>query len=61
MASVNNPLGDYVARESADEVIRSFAELERLLGRRLPRSAFIAGWWSNSWSTPHSRVWQAAG
>ncbi len=55
------PLTDYLASHNEQEVSLSVAELERILGRRLPRSAYIRTWWSNTWRTPQNQAWQAAG
>ena len=39
------PLADYLARQSAATVTLTFAEIETILGQRLPPSARTRAWW----------------
>ena len=58
------PLSARLARETADEWTARFAELERVLGFPLPRSArTYREWWANQRDSGHSqaRGWQDAG
>jgi DNA-binding transcriptional regulator YiaG len=42
------PLFDYLSRSEQDEITFAFAEIEALLGEKLPASAQTKrGWWSN--------------
>jgi hypothetical protein len=56
-------LGDYLRGQSADEVPMTFAEIERLTGSKLPRSAHEhRPWWSNNGSNSvMTKVWLNAG
>jgi hypothetical protein len=59
-----SPLGDHLRRLDVDEVALAFAEVERILGRPLPRSARRhRAWWANERSGTHShaRAWLEAG
>jgi hypothetical protein len=42
-----SPLHQYLRRQRADRLVLTFAEIERLLGSRLPASASRRGFWSN--------------
>jgi hypothetical protein len=39
------PLRDFLAKQTRDELVLSFEELEDILGFGLPRSAQRAEWW----------------
>jgi hypothetical protein len=56
-------LGDYLRGQSADEVPMTFAEIERLTGAKLPRSAYEhRPWWSNNGSNSvMTKIWLNAG
>ncbi len=62
-----DPLRDYLLRCEGDEVILTFAQIEGILGRRLPASAGkYDAWWANvgddaSTQHSHARSWHAAG
>jgi len=46
-----NPLGSYLKYQSVTLVRLSFAEIERILGFKLPSSAYLyPAWWSNTLS-----------
>ena len=56
------PLADYLAAQSADEVTLSFAQIEALIGTALPPSAHARAWWKSSPVVyTHVRVWRQAG
>jgi hypothetical protein len=56
------PLRTYLESRSAETVPMTFAEIEKVLGFKLPRSQAYAAWWSNN---PTNNVmtneWLAAG
>jgi hypothetical protein len=56
------PLERYLRAQHADEVPMTFAEIERILGAKLPSSKFNRAWWSNN---PNNNVmtlaWRNAG
>ena len=57
-------LRDHLQRRSEVRVTMTFFQIERLLGRRLPRSARrYASWWANDRSGNHAqcRAWTDAG
>lgn len=58
------PLGRYLAAQPSSEVRLTFAEIERILGDTLPRSAHHhRAWWANERNGPHphARIWMGAG
>ena len=64
--SVYDPLRSRLGRSDKQMVTFSFSEIEKLIGRPLPRSAHARKeWWSNEnvATTTHSQCisWQAAG
>lgn len=60
-----DPLYGHLRRQRLDEFEMTFAEIERILGALLPKSASLPQWWSNvtDASTTHvqRRAWGAAG
>jgi hypothetical protein len=57
------PLAQFLRKQRADEIRLTFAEIERIIGARLPPSARKQrAWWSNN---PHNsvmtKVWLAVG
>ncbi|MBU6299113.1 MAG: hypothetical protein KGJ79_02610 [Alphaproteobacteria bacterium] len=55
-------LGTYLRGLSANEVPMTFAEIERVVGTKLPKSQESQAWWSNSPSNNvMTKVWLAAG
>lgn len=60
-----DPLQTYLDRHESDQCILSFAEIERILGAELPRSAREhRQWWENQVDTrnrPQANAWQSAG
>jgi hypothetical protein len=56
-------LGDYLRKQTAREVRMTFAEIEKVVGHKLPRSAYAhRPWWSNNESNSViTKVWLNAG
>ncbi len=56
-------LGKYLGKRNQDEIPMSFAEIERVIGTKLPRSAYVhRPWWSNSaTNSVLTKVWLDAG
>lgn len=56
-------LGDYLRSVQSDEVRLTFAEIERIIGAKLPRnSQHYRAWWSNNpWNSSMTKVWLDAG
>jgi hypothetical protein len=58
------PLKDFLAARGDRSVNLSFAEIEKLLGRRLPpsaRGAVSRQWWANTESHSQARAWLSLG
>jgi hypothetical protein len=57
------PLGRFLAQTQRDEVAMTFEQIERVLGRKLPKSAYAhRPWWSNNPSNNAlTQVWLDAG
>lgn len=57
------PLRDHLARQTLSEIEMTFEEIERVIGRDLPSSAFShRAWWSNNASNNvMTRAWLGAG
>lgn len=57
-----DPLTRYLADKRTKEVPMTFAEIERVLGARLPASKQYPAWWSNNASNNvMTRAWLEAG
>jgi hypothetical protein len=57
MASIYQPLGAYLARQAGPTHTLTFREVEAILGRPLPPSAFVGhawGWWTNEPGHSHA-------
>ncbi|HEY3637589.1 MAG TPA: hypothetical protein VGK90_05500 [Rhizomicrobium sp.] len=56
-------LGTYLRRRDLNEIPMTFAEIEQIIGGKLPRSAYAhRPWWSNGTSNSVlTRVWLQAG
>jgi hypothetical protein len=56
------PLGEYLARQNRDSVSLSFGEVEKILGFKLPHSAYQQrAWWSNNGNNNvMTRIWREA-
>jgi hypothetical protein len=61
--SVYDPLRDYLMNVRFRELELSFAEIEKILARPLPRSSDRPQWWANVEAPGHSQreAWRAAG
>jgi hypothetical protein len=64
--SIYDPINRMLVASQAPSVTRSFAELEDLIGRPLPKSAYeYDAWWANehpdNTTHSHSRAWTRAG
>ena len=65
--SVYDPLQDYLSRCGQEALTLRFDEVEAILHRPLPPSAYTHGaWWNNEGGNPrsrhvHARAWYRAG
>jgi hypothetical protein len=56
------PLGDYLRKQRGSEVRMTFAQIERVIGEKLPASQNHRAWWSNNpWNNVMTKVWLDAG
>ena len=56
------PLGEFLSSQAGDSCTLTLAEIERIIGRRLPRSARVhAAWWGNDSSHVQARAWMGEG
>lgn len=56
------PLKEFLVAQARDVVPMTFAEIEKVLGIRLPASKRYPAWWSNNPSNnPMTREWLSAG
>jgi hypothetical protein len=60
-ASVYLPLVVFLAAHQDDEVTCTFAEIEQILGRTLPRYALTSTWWGANPKQGYPRPWKDAG
>lgn len=60
-----DPLGRFLRRQSGADVDMSFADIERVIGGMLPKSAARPQWWANEIDPDNrhvqSRAWRSAG
>jgi hypothetical protein len=55
-------LQQYLEQAPGKQVVSTFADIEALLGRPLPREARTTpGWWANVWGSAQGYAWLAAG
>ena len=62
--SVYQPLADFLGRQKGDRWEASFTDVEEVLGRPLPGSAYRhSAWWANQSTPGHSqtRGWRSSG
>jgi hypothetical protein len=61
--SIYDRLRDYLRALTLREVILGFAEIEEIIGRKLPTSAERPQWWANqvAGGRPQREAWRAAG
>lgn len=57
------PLAAHLAGQpdEVDRVVMRLAEIEQILGERLPPHAAFPFWWNNEGLTAHSRAWLSSG
>lgn len=56
------PLADYLRKQRTTRVPMTFAEIERVIGAKLPNSQRYPAWWSNNrWNNVITQVWLDAG
>jgi hypothetical protein len=56
------PLGDYLRKQGVTRIPMTFAEIERIVGTKLPKSQRYPAWWSNNrWNNVMTPVWLDAG
>jgi hypothetical protein len=56
------PLGEYLRKQRAIRLPMTFAEIERIVGTKLPKSQRYPAWWSNNTSNNvMTQVWLDAG
>ncbi len=56
------PLQDYLAAHPGERVALRLAEIESIIGRTLPKCAWMRGWWlNNGASQPQTRSWLNVG
>ena len=61
-SSKYQPLADFLTRQSADEVVLTFAQIEGILRLPLPAAAYIRQWWMTTAVTyAHVQAWRRAG
>jgi hypothetical protein len=57
-----SPLGEFLRKQKGERVALTFAEIERIVGAKLPRSQRYPAWWSNNpWNNVMTQVWLDAG
>jgi hypothetical protein len=57
-----SPLGDFLRKQRVARVPMTFAEIERLIGAKLPNSQRYPAWWSNNpFNNVMTQVWLDAG
>jgi len=57
-----SPLGDFLRKQRRRAVSMTFAEIERVIGAKLPRSHRYRAWWSNNaFNSVMTKVWLEAG
>ena len=57
-----DPLGAYLRKQKGPLVPMKFAEIERIVGSKLPDSQRYPAWWSNNpWNNVMTKVWLDAG
>jgi hypothetical protein len=60
--SIYRPIHDFLSRQTAPEIVLTFTELARLLGRQLPQSAFEHdAWWQDPATHSQAQAWHEAG
>jgi hypothetical protein len=55
------PLTDFLRGVAADQIMLTLPEIEQIIGRSLPRTAWARGWWMNVSGGRQARAWLTAG
>ena len=56
------PLGDYLRKQRRALVPMTFAQIEQVIGAKLPKSQRYPAWWSNNpWNNVMTQIWLDAG
>ena len=55
------PLLQFLQRQTAEQIILTYAEVESILGFKLPKSAYTYTMWWNPKGHPHCQAWLQAG
>lgn len=56
------PLGAYLRGQKTAQVAMTFADIERIVGTKLPKSQRYPAWWSNNpWNNVMTQIWLDAG
>src|SRR5215467_1841788 len=56
------PLGEFLRKQRGSQVSMTFAQIERVIGGKLPASHGYRAWWSNNpWNNVMTKVWLDAG
>jgi len=55
------PLLQFLKRQTKQQIVMSYAEMEDILGVKLPNSAYKYTWWWNPNGHPHCQAWLQAG
>jgi hypothetical protein len=61
MASLYQPLADFLAAQPGTAVVLTLAEIEALLGAPLPPAAQEAAWWADAAEAEQARAWLGVG
>jgi hypothetical protein len=62
MMSKYAPLGDYLRKQRRALVPMTFAQIEQIIGAKLPKSQGYPAWWSNNpWNNVMTQIWLDAG
>jgi hypothetical protein len=56
------PLGEFLRKQRGSAIPMTFAQIERVIGGKLPASQYQRAWWSNNpWNNVMTKVWLDAG
>jgi hypothetical protein len=55
-----SPLGDYLRSQNGHSIELSLMEIEQIIGRQLPASAYAPRWWTNGGNSRRPPLWQEA-
>jgi hypothetical protein len=56
------PLGDFLRKQKGTLIAMTFAEIERIVGTKLPKSRRYPAWWSNNpFNNVMTQIWLDAG